>query len=163
MIESPAVWHTIFNVIGFSSLLAAILSYFLTARFQRRNWISDNRKLEWRQLIDELYECMQMMGLAFRWRGMLEDPEIDQAHVKIARGVVRGSQLIGNRLFIDDTLREHKIAEKWNALANMTKRPGDDLAAAGRAFIDAFGELHDEIVGLARKDLLAPPPRWKLS
>lgn len=148
------IWITIAGSLGVGTVLGTLLSYFLTSRLQRRDWIYDNRKLEWRELIDELHSCMQLMGAAFRWKGSvgsLEDRAAERT--QISRAIVRGSQVIRNRIFIADVLTKHGIADRWNKLSEMTNTSGADLQAKARVFLDEFAGLENEVLNLARRDL----------
>jgi hypothetical protein len=157
-VSQVPVWVTIVGSLGIGAFIGNIVSHLLTSRLQRRNWLYDNKKLEWRQLIDELQECMELMGLAFRWKGAIEShAELAEERRKITRGMVRGGQIINNRIFIAEVLKRNDIQRKWVGLANLTKSNTEDLAAAGLKFVNAFNELHDEILRLARQDLGTAP------
>lgn len=147
-------WVTIAGALGTGTAIGTVLSYFLTSRLQRRNWINDNRKLEWRELIDELHGCMLPMGYAFRWTGSSRSLEERAAErTEISRAVLRGSQVIRNRLFIADVLKKHGIAERWNNLSEMTDTSDADLPAKARAFLDEFAALENDVLTLSRRDL----------
>ena len=148
------IWITISGSLGAGTVLGTFLSHFLASRLQRQNRIFDNRKLEWRELIDELHGCMQLMGAAFRWKGSsasLEERAIERT--QISRAVVRGSQVIRNRIFIADVLTKHRIADRWKKLSEMTNTSSADLQAKARVFLDEFAALENEVLNLARRDL----------
>ena len=162
-------WQTLFNIIGVSSLIVALLSGFLSSRAQRRNWINDNKKLEWRQLIDGLRDCEALLRLAFTWPDLIKDRAKNNAEV--SNGSARGAQIINDRIFIADVVSEFEIKRKWNELVeialtyqmSIVDRPMMDANETVRTamdFLGRFAELHDEIVNLARKDLMKAP-WWK--
>jgi hypothetical protein len=144
------VWHSLLNILGFSSLIAAILTHILSTRQQRRNWINDNKKLEWRQLIDELRTARALVAKAFLAEGLIEDRS--ENNKLVAQGVVRGSEVINDRIFIAETVETNRINDKWNALVAITNRENDSSAVI--KFLDFYGELHSELVKLARQDLM---------
>lgn len=58
-------WLTLAGVFGLGAVVGNVVSHVLTSRWQRRVWIHDNKKAEWRELIEALSESMERMGYAF--------------------------------------------------------------------------------------------------
>ncbi len=68
MTELPTIplWRSVLDIIGFSSLIGAALGHWLGSRRERLKWVNDNKKAEWRELIDELDKSFSQMIYAFQ-------------------------------------------------------------------------------------------------
>src|ERR1700740_3766835 len=58
-------WITLAGAFGLCARVGNVVSHVLTSRWQRRVWIHDNKKAEWRGLIDGLNDSLERMGYAF--------------------------------------------------------------------------------------------------
>ncbi len=148
------LWVAIAGSFGVGALIGNLAPYLLSSRLQRRHWLFDNKKAEWRELIDELHKCFEMLGYAFRCKAFIEDSrEIEEERKTASQGAVRGSQVINNRIYIAEVLNKHDIHRKWSALIEMTQVDEAELPKTARKFVDAFNALPDEVLKLARQDL----------
>jgi hypothetical protein len=85
---SIPMWQTVVGVLGLGSLIATGLSHWLALRSDRKKWINDNKKLEWRQLIDELGECLETMSYAFDEKFRTDDS------IEPMTGIIQGNRII---------------------------------------------------------------------
>lgn len=141
------VWQTWLGLVGISSLIATVLSNWLSGRRERLRWINDNKKAEWRELLDAIDKGHTKMYENFR----SNDPNWFD-------GMEIGQRVIDDRIFIADAVRKFKLAEKWDALwqlALFKDKPPTDASYLGRGDEFAFKakELQDALVEAARKDL----------
>jgi hypothetical protein len=65
MEPSQPYWITLAGVFGLGAVVGSVVSHFLASRLQRLVWIQDNKKAEWRELIDGLNEGISRMAIAF--------------------------------------------------------------------------------------------------
>src|SRR6266481_1420856 len=54
-------WATIASSFSVGGLVGNLISSWLSSRSQKRNWEKDNKKQEWRELIDALREALRGM------------------------------------------------------------------------------------------------------
>lgn len=56
---------TLIGGLGLGSLLAGLVQQRAAAKTRHKEWVKDNKKLEWRELIDALESAMKRMRLRF--------------------------------------------------------------------------------------------------
>src|SRR5579862_9493453 len=59
------LWITMVGSFGVGRFVGNRVSHWLTSNQQRENWLKDNKKLEWRELIDQLNEVTTRMRFEF--------------------------------------------------------------------------------------------------
>ncbi len=109
-----ADWSSLIGALGIGSVIGSLATQYLSAKARRQEWLNDNKKLEWRQLIDETDRSINWMRYAFE-RGVVRltsDPATDYM-----AGMDVGSAVVRNRIFIADVLKESGIIDKWWELA----------------------------------------------
>src|SRR5437879_2046674 len=91
---------TVAGSFGVGGFVGHFVSFWLTSSLQRKNWVKDNKKQEWRELIDALREALSVM-MAHRYEsyadGMITPAE-DVRHREEA--MRKGYVAIGDRIFI---------------------------------------------------------------
>ena len=145
-------WLTVASSLGIGTFLGGILSYVL----QRRTWLLDHKRLEWRELIDGLHECMEALRPALKWRENFDEGRVlGAARVPIVTAIVHGERLIADRIFIAESVRKNHVVERWRALSRTIDGINNEaeLGEAGLAFINLWADLHDLLVQMARKDV----------
>lgn len=136
----------------------------LTSSREHRRWVLDNKKLEWRELIDEMQVCFNRMVYAFQDFNVISgaddsnDPEA---------GMRKGYRILRNRIFIADAIAEHKIMEQWQELlayvhsARMPREPRQQGAPTHVGYNERAGALQDRLMEVARLDIeVATNRRW---
>jgi hypothetical protein len=150
-------WGSVINVLGLSSLIAVVLNWWLASRREHRGWVLDNKKLEWRELIDELHSCFGQMVYAFQAVNVIASDGCNDPHA----GMQKGRRLIRNRIFIAEALRLHSILQKWEELVaycnsvGSPREPGQQGGPTAAAFDRKAAAFEDELLQLAREDLQA--------
>ena len=148
-------WQFVLNVVGISSLLTAILTWWLTSRREHRRWILDNKKLEWRELIDTLHSCLYNMGYAFQMVSVFKPGE--EGDVQFA--VQKGFRTIRDRIFTADAVERHQVLEQWKELvayinaATSPREPGQRGAPTIMEFNARGAAFEDKLLLMAREDL----------
>lgn len=148
-------WRSILNVVGLSSLIAAILGWWLASRREQRRWVLDNKKLEWRELIDALHDALCTMGYAFQPMRIFkrgEEGDVDSA-------IENGFRVIRDRIFIADAIERHRVMEQWKGLvayihaATSPRDPGQHAAGTFTEFNARGAAFEDKLLLMARDDL----------
>jgi hypothetical protein len=146
-------WRAALNVIGLSSLIGAVLSWWLTSRREHRRWILDNKKLEWRELITELYSCGQRMARGFH--RMRSDEDMQET----GKAAHEGLALITNRIFIADSMQKHGVPERWSKLIEYVNAawgnpdPSQNEPPTSQGFTQRVQALQADLLNIARTDL----------
>jgi hypothetical protein len=148
-------WRAALNLIGLSSLIGTVLSWWLTSRREHRRWALDNRKLEWRELIDTLHTCLWTLGYAFQpVRVFMPGEEGD-----VQDAMQNGFRVIRDRIFIADALQRHQVLEQWKELvayvtaATLPREPGQRGAPTITEFNARGAAFEDKLLMMAREDL----------
>jgi hypothetical protein len=105
---------------GFFTLAGVWIASRLTSSREHRRWISDNKKLEWRELIDQMHESFNRIQYAY-----ISPPGVYEASddsFDPRAGIQAGERVLRNRIFIADTLLRHGITEHWEQLRNHTQK-----------------------------------------
>jgi hypothetical protein len=121
--QSIPMWQTIVGLLGLGSLIATGLTHYLNSRSDRKKWIDDNKKLEWRALITELDESLGQMSFVFHPANVISAG--DDSNNPMA-GVIRGNRAIHGRIFIASALKKHGLLDRWLELtqyANLATDP----------------------------------------
>jgi len=80
---------------------------------EHRRWVLDNKKLEWRELIDEIHACFERMACGFQNFNVISPT--DDSNDPDA-GVRRGFRILRNRIFIAPAIAQHRLMEQWQEL-----------------------------------------------
>jgi len=142
-------WRSVLNIVGLSSIIGIVLSWWLTSRREHRRWILDNQKQEWRELIDELHTCLDQMGHAFR---MMRTDADNQA---AADGARRGIRIIRNRIFIAETVEFQHLEQRWKDMIEYANHAlgGRHHLATADGYSAMARELQEHLLLFARVDL----------
>jgi len=140
----PQVWGLIGAGIGIlGSLSGVILTSRLTRSWQRTQWIADNKKAEYRELLSSLARTERLIR---------EARSVDVMTAEERRSVWEAEnetwRVIQDRIFIADRVKKMRVLSRW-----ADSRP----FTAGRAemveFVKEAGALRNEIMAAARRDL----------
>ena len=140
----------ILKLLGVGSLIGVLVGHWLGRRSSRKDWTVDNKKQEYRELLDalnhwydiELPRIAVLIGGGF----VVEQGKDQEARFRVALSVNR---LLKDRLFIGEELRKSGLFEEWGTVERLASDPSN-LSVAG--FEQAFNKLHDRIVSLAKLD-----------
>src|SRR6267378_6762857 len=109
-------WVTAAGSFGIGGLVGNLISSWLASRSQKRNWEKDNKKQEWRELIDVLREAFRVM-MAHRYKSYVDGMITTAEDVHYREEAIRkGYVAIGDRIFIVKKVRDSRISDQWDAL-----------------------------------------------
>jgi uncharacterized protein YneF (UPF0154 family) len=157
MLQSPQTfsWVSLVSALGVGTIIGNWLSF----RWQRRAWINDNKKAEWRELIDHVSRSLEGMAVAFDpplLRELSKASEITTAYVD---AMLIGERVMQDRIFVAEAVKNKGVVEKWDELKRYVSSV-DDLPDAKRTDVPTrtgYGTrakaFHDELVRVAREDL----------
>lgn len=141
-------------LLGGLFVLAGVLATArLTSAREHRRWVLDNKKLEWRELMTELFSCGYTMARAFRQ--MRTDDDLEA----VANAVHQGRAAIRNRIFIAGALQKHSIEDRWSQLVTYvnagmgTPEPSVRLPATSQGYTRLVLDLQADLLKIAREDL----------
>lgn len=144
-----AVWHFLgraWSVIG--PLVGVLIGAWLARSWQRKQWVLDGKKAEYRELLSilsESYHCMAKYWNDFTpMVGGIGHPFTERRERSLAAGTA-GHRVIEDRVFIDKQMREADILQKWSILESAR----DNKFQLGVR----WSELHDLLVKMAHRDL----------
>ena len=123
----------------------------LTSSREHQRWTLDNKKLEWRELIDEMHECFNHMA---NFRNPTDAILIPNSEVDAS--IRKGFRILRSRVFIADAIAQNKIMEEWEKLRtyrdpDLPHAPGHALTPVG--FNQRAADLEDMLMEAVRHDL----------
>lgn len=120
------------------------------------NGLKDNKKAEWRDLIDKMDTCLSRTQGAFKHPASerLSDPFNYMATLGIGSGVMN------DRIFIADVLKKSGLTQKWRdimAYVCSSDSPRDQNQQGGlptlTGYMTKVNAFQDELVRVSREDL----------
>ncbi len=150
-----AQWLTIAGSFGVGGFVGNLISSWVASRSQRRNWEKDNKKQEWRELIDALREALRVM-MAHRYENyadhMTPPEDVHYREEAIRKGYVA----IGDRIFIVKKVRDSGISDRWAALSDEYEKVNASIPEGlnrFNSFVKNSHKFQDDLVQFSRKDL----------
>jgi hypothetical protein len=149
--QAIPLWQNILSILGFSSLIGSIFGHWLSSRRERSKWISENKKAEWRELIDRLDESLTAMSYAFVTTKALSSDETNNP----LAGIGKGNRALHDRIFIADAVKKYGIVGKWKELVQYTSAASDPRSPSQRGGPTAVGfdakarEFQEEVLRFA--------------
>jgi hypothetical protein len=131
-----AIWAAVGPLVGI------FIGHFLVLSTQRKQWFTDNKVKEWRELLVTLRSSFITMAGASP-KSATPDMMKDDL-----RAYYAASEVLGNRLFIGDEVRKRQVPEKWREAVHALKEDRDP-----EAFGTRFGEIQHLIEEGARADI----------
>jgi hypothetical protein len=131
------LWIAIAGSLGVGSFVGSLITLFFSSRQRHQEWVNDNKKQEWRELISSLSESFHYLknyGFGIiageQQKGLLE-ADAD------------GRRAIESRLFIAHQIQRQNVLERWQLLA--AERDWSRT-------VECWNSLHGMLVAAARKD-----------
>jgi hypothetical protein len=164
------VASAISGIIG--AVVGVVLGVMLTARWQRIQWVEDNKRLEYRQVLDALHVYKRRLLTYFMERSRIAqpDPKVYEERLRaLFDAEMAFNETLADRLFIGDVLAKANVAEDFGRFlqtfkANREKTDNankEDAISQSRLeahqAIHALVELHGRIVQAAEKDFKVRP------
>ena len=130
-------------VVGIAGTLGGVfLGQHMTQRWQRKQWMLDRQKEEWRELLTALAESLRMQMKIYPGRAL--SPEEQRTIVEAQSNSFR---VIRDRIFIASDVAQLNIENRWSRVL-MDHNRDMDVQALGAAY-DA---IRQEIVKVATLD-----------
>jgi hypothetical protein len=127
----------------------------LASRSQRRNWEKDNKKHEWRELIDALREALRVMR-EYRYESFADNftPAEDVRYREEA--IRKGYVVIGDRIFIVKKVRDSGLLGQWDTLREEYEKLDASIPEGlnrFNSFIEHSHKFQDDLIRFSREDL----------
>ncbi len=148
-------WVTIAGSFGVGTFVGNLISFWLTSNLQRKNWIKDNKKQEWRELIDALREALRVM-MAHRYESYADNmtPAEDVRYREEA--IRKGYVAIGDRIFIVKKVRDCGLSDQWDALSNEYEKVDASIPEGlnrFNSFVKHSRKFQNDLIQFSREDL----------
>jgi len=155
MQSSQPLWLTIVSALGVASFVSTVISLLATAHLQHKSWVKDNKKQEWRELIDALREAIRVM--ASHYDDQLPSNIISGEEERYREQAKRkGEVIIRDRIFISRKVRESGLFEQWVALSKECEDAYASFKDRPRLYRDFEGKAHkfqEDLIRVSREDL----------
>ena len=153
LVNQPVNWNIlsayakgIWAVAG--PLVGVFVGAYIASRNQRKHWIADNKKEEYKELLAALSRAITA-SFAHRSKLSLHGPTGDQLSSTFPKEVVDVAEAIQTRIFIAPVVTDLKVLRRWHAALQIPI-----LGEKSNAdFSHVVGELLDNIREAARKDV----------
>lgn len=157
-------WVTIGAPIAGSFGVGAIVGNLVSFWLQRKTWVNDNKKQEWRELIDILREALRVM-MEHHYANYTDNMTLAE-HITPAEddryreAAIRMAYVaIGDRIFIVKKVRDNGLFEKWVALNNDYDKVGSSAPSIPEgldrfnSFVTHAHKFQDDLIQFSRDDL----------
>jgi hypothetical protein len=149
------IWVTVAGAFGIGSFVGSVITQYFAHRQQRKNWISDNKKLEWRELIDALREAIRVMAFRFD----IEMPfnvvtGAEQRYNEEAKR--RGETIIRDRIFIATKVHNSGLFDQWVELVKDCEEADVSFRERPKTLSGFIARAHAfqrELIRVSREDL----------
>jgi hypothetical protein len=94
-----------------SGVLGAAVNSLFSSRREHRRWLLDQKRMEYKELLDGLRECMDNMSGAFLSVNVTKPQNLPDV------AIARGNTLIQGRIFVGPALEKFGIQKRWDELA----------------------------------------------
>src|SRR5438132_11908355 len=116
-------------------ILGVFLTSILTRRSQRTQWIADNKKEEYRELMSTLARSMTMI-MMYKGVGVAIGPQQQREFQDAYNEALR---VLSDRIFIAEQIKKDKIYDRWTAAMAELHRTND---------IQCLDEPYEQIKGI---------------
>jgi hypothetical protein len=147
-----STWNAIGPLVGV--VIGAILVPWVSWRWQHKQWSLDNKKQEYRELLDGLFLAIEEIVKA--------RPSAITSGIEAAKAVQSGTRLVQNRIFVARSLRNAGIPEDWRKIVNLSlwELQEPTIEVKGKSYmyppgaISLFGnELLEKLLVTIQQDL----------
>jgi hypothetical protein len=148
-----ADWSSLIGGLGIGSLIGGLVQQHFSAKQRHREWVKDNRKQEWRELIAVLSQSVHRIlqntpDLRFDLtvEGIVaisgeQEKQLLEANLEAD---LEARRIIEDRLFISTWVRSENLLERWQLIA---------AEKDSSRIVDYWNDLHTALVDSAHKDL----------
>jgi hypothetical protein len=141
------LWSTVILSIwgAVGPLVGIIIGHRITKAWQREQWIVENKKQEYRELLSTLSKSFSVYARYYTG-GAAHGPE---AQERLERAEAEVLETINDRIFIAAEIREHDILKRWVAAVQDFERDRNS-----HQFAQRFGEICKTILDSAQAEIL---------
>jgi hypothetical protein len=159
---------TVLNSHGFSAVIGGVVGSWLTqlfaSRWQRRVWVNDNKKAEWRELLDVVREGNQGM---LDWYARIvasggRAGATEERFAPISVSTIKADMVFHDRIFISKEVRDAKLYQRWNELFNYCTRNAEELKSTIDNLVVVIHDFQNDLIRVSREDLGIERPWYKL-
>ena len=137
------------------SLVGVLLGAWIAWRYQHRQWILENKKQEYRELLNGLYEASEAI-IAAR-------PNISAGVTNaLLSALWKGSRLFHDRIFVARAIREARLLEDWESIRRLAlwEPPEEEPEIKGRKtkytinqIVILRNDLDEKLRAIVQRDL----------
>jgi len=151
------LWVTIAGSFGVGTFVGNLISFWLTSKLQRNNWVKDNKKKEWRVLLYVLREALRVM-MAHHYENYADVDDMKPAEDVHYReeAIRKGYVTLGDRIFIVKKVRDNGLSDQWDALSNEYEKVDaskPDGLNRYNSFVKQAHKFQDDLIQFSREDL----------
>jgi hypothetical protein len=129
---------------AFGPLVGVLVGAYIANRNQRRQWVGNCKKEEYRELISVLTKARTTYLQVHHF-----PPDVEQHAVQVlADETFRIAEMTGDRIFIASVVKRLNVLERWYAATTLFEAGGE-----ANAFTGSVATLLDEIRDAAIKDI----------
>jgi|SRR5580692_3142278 hypothetical protein len=141
-------WKSIHDtVVGIWSVAGPLLGVFIGAyianRNQRKQWIADNKRAEYREVLGVTSKVLMTYLNA-----ELSSPDLRAWHMDHPEALVSIVEVFGSRIFTASVLRKLRLTDRFVEVFTVFAQDRDSSK-----LIDSLEALNDEILGAALSDI----------
>jgi hypothetical protein len=145
-------WSSLIGGLGIGSLIGGLVQQYVSAKQRHREWIKDNKKQEWRELIAVLSKSVHRIlqntpDLRFEpIEGIVAISGEQEKRLleEYLEADLEARRTIEDRLFISSCVKSENVLERWQLIA----AEKDSARIVGH-----WNHLHTALVDFAHKDL----------
>jgi hypothetical protein len=146
---SIPLWATILSIFGFGSFFGGVITQLLSSRQRRKDWVKDNKKQEWRELISTLSQSFHHLKNYSPGNGIVaisgeQEKGLLEADAEARRG-------IESRIFVAHQIQRENVLERWQLLAGEKD---------WSRMVEYWNSLHATLIAAAHKDLDIKERNW---
>ena len=142
-------WVTIVSTFGVGSFFGGVITQLLSSRQRRKEWVKDNKKQEWRELISTLSQSFHHLKNYSLGNGVVAISGEQEKGLLEADAEAR--RCIESRLFIAHQIQHENVLERWQLLAGE-----QDWSR----MVEYWNSLHRTLIAAAHKDLGIKEHNW---
>ena len=142
--QTIPAWVTIASSLSIGSFVGGLVTQILSSRLRHQEWIRDNKKQEWRELIGTLSQTFHGLKEWKNWNypGIVDvSPEHKNGTWTDADAEAR--RTIESRIFIAQQVQRENVLERWQLLA---------AEKDWVRMVQYWNELHATLIAAAHKD-----------
>jgi len=143
------LWVTIVSSLSVGSFLGGVITQLLSSRQRRKEWVKDNKKQEWRELLSTLSQSFHHLVNYSPGNGIVAIS--GEQEKGLLQADVEAVSVISDRIFIASQLGRENVRERWRLLV-----AENDWSR----MVEYWNSLHGTLIAAAHKDLDIREHNW---